>query len=652
MATYHIYPTGGAKDTPDNDTHVMLVALEGTTSAGGTQADLTAQNGSLPAGPFAGLVDGDTLIMHFDGETGAGSLTGDGTQRDWQFGDSYPTSAPFTAPSEHVLKLARNGTALPFAGSDAAFDFKEFIIGVLKIPPAVAVSSRCIFIDKAITIKGDLDGSGDPKTEITVYAEGDAAVAGTTFDGTTTVLMGDTSDLAVDDLLSLDSDTQTYKWFEVDSIVANTSVTLRNPDAVTIPTGSGAATRRRLGPSQRGRFAAWKVTPWANIGNVGGGPGQEVSTEFDWYIHSKSATVQDLKMKEYRGFTGNIMAAHPCTLKNIDFDHCGRIPITLFGDDRQVYSDGVNQDPLPTLVDDCGGVVIQYNHNFGMSECTWRNCTMESRGRFPFFHVEWDNQRFNWFHSTSSPFAPIGPSFGSMKKNVIENNTVYQYGQSQSGGRGEIVSIQARYPEVETSDVLVRGNYFEYMADSARERWGISVGTSSNRPTNLSDVSVLNNTIKDAEQALECYTFNAATVLDDVLFYENTISGSKGFSKDLSDCIVYGTGAQERITFMKNDLTGSESVGISAYGAPEGGTHLLDTNTYKCKVHEGVGYPGPTSDSSDWVTDNGTQNKILESNGFSKQAKSMPATKSANASDKQAEKYGDGGASLPNTTDW
>lgn len=87
-----------------------------------------------------------------------------------------------------------------------------------------------------ITIYID-DGTGTAETteEIAV-----ALAVNYTWNGTTTVTMSDTSDVAAGDWIRLDSDGQ---FFEVQSVVPNTSVTIANPGALTIPTGTGASSK-------------------------------------------------------------------------------------------------------------------------------------------------------------------------------------------------------------------------------------------------------------------------------------------------------------------------------------------------------------------------------------------------------------------------
>lgn len=65
-----------------------------------------------------------------------------------------------------------------------------------------------------------------------------------TWNGTLVITTGDTSEVAASDWIRLTSDGQ---WFEVDSVVLNTSITILNPDGLTIPSGSGASASAKMG---------------------------------------------------------------------------------------------------------------------------------------------------------------------------------------------------------------------------------------------------------------------------------------------------------------------------------------------------------------------------------------------------------------------
>ncbi len=76
------------------------------------------------------------------------------------------------------------------------------------------------------------DGTGSAETTEDVAT---AIAAVLTWNGTTTVTTADTSEIAADDWIRLDSDEQ---WFQIASIVPNTSATILNPGSDSIPTGA------------------------------------------------------------------------------------------------------------------------------------------------------------------------------------------------------------------------------------------------------------------------------------------------------------------------------------------------------------------------------------------------------------------------------
>ena len=110
------------------------------------------------------------------------------------------------------------------------------------------------------------DGTGS--AESTDITEGTDLSATYTWNGTTTVTTADTSEVSVGDFIGLKSDNQ---LFEIDSIVANTSVTILNPGALTIPTG---ATTSRKNPENM------------TEGLGGGGGDAAVGGEEDLYLEN------------------------------------------------------------------------------------------------------------------------------------------------------------------------------------------------------------------------------------------------------------------------------------------------------------------------------------------------------------------------------
>jgi uncharacterized phage protein gp47/JayE len=86
-----------------------------------------------------------------------------------------------------------------------------------------------------ITVYVD-DGTGT--AESTDSEEGTTIVANLTWNGTTTITTGDTSEVTVGDFIGYRGDNQ---LFEIASIVPSTSITILNPGTLAIPTGSGAS---------------------------------------------------------------------------------------------------------------------------------------------------------------------------------------------------------------------------------------------------------------------------------------------------------------------------------------------------------------------------------------------------------------------------
>lgn len=81
------------------------------------------------------------------------------------------------------------------------------------------------------------DGTGSAEA-VEDYATPIAATL--TWNGTTTITTGDTSEVVVGDWLRLDADGQ---WFEITSLVPNTSITILNPGSDTIPTGATSSSK-------------------------------------------------------------------------------------------------------------------------------------------------------------------------------------------------------------------------------------------------------------------------------------------------------------------------------------------------------------------------------------------------------------------------
>lgn len=83
-----------------------------------------------------------------------------------------------------------------------------------------------------------LTGTFEPGAKHNVYI-GSTALAGTwTWDGTSTVLATDTSQVVVGDFIRLDADGQFYR---IASVVTDTSVMIENLLGLTIPSGAGGS---------------------------------------------------------------------------------------------------------------------------------------------------------------------------------------------------------------------------------------------------------------------------------------------------------------------------------------------------------------------------------------------------------------------------
>jgi hypothetical protein len=111
------------------------------------------------------------------------------------------------------------------------------------------------------------------------------AISGTiTWDATTTVLMTDTSQLAVGNWISKDSDAQAFK---VTSITENVSVSIENPRGLTIPTGAGASS-----------FAlGWSEITGVVLGDVEAAQTITISAEAGFSDKTVQTTIQ--KVEDY-----------------------------------------------------------------------------------------------------------------------------------------------------------------------------------------------------------------------------------------------------------------------------------------------------------------------------------------------------------------
>ena len=106
-------------------------------------------------------------------------------------------------------------------------DGKQYVV-----PTPKSAKFKTWFVGRADQLSPLKRGGG---TQILLKFEITALTGTWTWDGTTTVLSDDTSQVAVNDWVRLKADNQ---WFKITGITPNTSVTIENPDGLTIPSGS------------------------------------------------------------------------------------------------------------------------------------------------------------------------------------------------------------------------------------------------------------------------------------------------------------------------------------------------------------------------------------------------------------------------------
>ena len=91
--------------------------------------------------------------------------------------------------------------------------------------------------------ESDTEIGGYHKTRLPVAATTSIPLSTTyTWNGTTTITTPDTSEVQPGDWIQLDSDEQ---FFEIDGLTVDTSITILNPDSLTIPTGSSPSSLAR-----------------------------------------------------------------------------------------------------------------------------------------------------------------------------------------------------------------------------------------------------------------------------------------------------------------------------------------------------------------------------------------------------------------------
>ncbi len=154
-----------------------------------------------------------------------------------------------------------------------------------------------------------------------------------TWDGTTTVTMADTSEIAVGDYIALSA----AAFFKISAITPNTDATITNPDSRTIPTGSGAGSSLLIAAADRwilytpngttatplnsGDLTGWLVKQWKqskeSLLGVLSGLIQETGYDIRYTYHDNTSAFQYIIDRPPRGvcsrgtftFTGQPSAA-------------------------------------------------------------------------------------------------------------------------------------------------------------------------------------------------------------------------------------------------------------------------------------------------------------------------------------------------------
>jgi hypothetical protein len=284
-----VVTTISAGDTPAVGTSTALVRMDhkhgiNTGAASGLDASSTSTEGAgsnLARAAHTHAIDttNGTMSTIKGGDSGsAGSATGL-SRRDHQHGVVTATpvdvgtanaegSGANVARGDHVHKLSA-------AAMSGALDSKKFAFGVQTTNfSATGTSSSGAALTKKIfdmTLSKKIGGSAVLAALVTsapdnvvgirdtltndpihgvysdVYGRTTAtstALGGTyTWQGTTTVLCNDTSDVVTGDFIRLTADGQ---LFEVASKVANTSVTILNPGGLTIPTAAAGVNSSKV----------------------------------------------------------------------------------------------------------------------------------------------------------------------------------------------------------------------------------------------------------------------------------------------------------------------------------------------------------------------------------------------------------------------
>ncbi len=193
----------------------QLVTVYGLDAAGAPVSETLTLNGTTPVPGVQVFAAGDVLGVAIDGTATAGIVT------------VRPSGGGLS-----VFDVAAADGQDGLVRGAAMFMANQIVQGVLD----AAATPDVIIVGKSASgvtqlHKLVMDGTATSIGTLT------SVTAVFTWDGTTTVLSGDTSEVAVNDWIRLDSDGQ---WFQITSIVTDVSVTIANPDNLTIPTGATA----------------------------------------------------------------------------------------------------------------------------------------------------------------------------------------------------------------------------------------------------------------------------------------------------------------------------------------------------------------------------------------------------------------------------
>ena len=145
--------------------------------------------------------------------------------------------------------------------------------------------------------ESDTEIGGLHMTRLTDVVAVSIALATTlTWDGTLTVITADTSELAEGDWVWLDSDAQ---WFQIETLVVDTSLTLLNPYSKTIPTDSGPSSKAQIS------FPVETTVDWLAAGRVGIDGvvyhyTSKTNTSFDGITYLKNGEITPGALKQHR----------------------------------------------------------------------------------------------------------------------------------------------------------------------------------------------------------------------------------------------------------------------------------------------------------------------------------------------------------------